>query len=147
MRAPLRSVLPLALLAALLPIITTRPAAAAPAEPYDISDCYVDVDDVLQLCFSFTGVLHVNEAPSGTAQYTDNGRYCDRVTNLATGEVLGEGCNSYHVVDVVRDGELQVDRLYTLAESTVGGTTCTALIHVVYANGAVRHEAIGVECG
>ncbi len=120
-----------------------QPAAAAPAQTYNASDCYIEVGG--QFCIKSTGVYQEQTTPSGITKETYNGSY-EQSFRDENGRVIYQDVSKYSSTIVSKDGEPQVSRERYTGSSTYEGQTCTFGYVIVYANGAVQHEDETFDC-
>ncbi len=138
----------------LLSVLAAHPAAAAPAEPFNVNYCIPFPDgsggNTAEYCVQSEGVVHSHETPSGNTQFTANARTCSQVT--LTGQTLTDSCSKRHFTLVERDGERQVRHVRETTETTffnpvTGETThCTVSYNIVHAHGELRHEDQQIDC-
>ena len=154
MRRPTAALLAVLLLAAAA-LVDVRPAAAAPARPFDEGECLTWVNpetgDVYEYCYEARGVVQENRTPSGNRQVHVTEHHCDR--SSFNGEVVYQHCSRDHFVYQARDGETGETRVsHSHGGSEISfayrGTTyeCTARHNFTYANGEVRHDVEDFGC-
>ena len=120
------------------------PVAAAPAVPYNESDC-VDYGGGYEFCYTAKGVVRENETRSGNTQYHLTERRCSTLTGPG-GDVVAESCTQDNYVLHRNDGEIKVFHTNWKLEEAGTGYECIHSYNVTYANGEVRHNDSQFEC-
>jgi hypothetical protein len=118
-------------------------ATAAPAQPYNYSDCVGDAGGY-QFCETGQSVLKDNQSASGNTLYTASGQFS--YVYSFNGQTIYQSSTKYHSLSVTRDANTQVDHYNNKGQFSVGNTTCTFTDIFTYANGEVRHETHDFQC-
>jgi len=126
-----------------------QPAAASPAAPYNVAECF-DFGGGYEYCYEFKGVSQSNESASGNTKYTFNGSFS--VSYTLNGDVIYSSEGKTHYTFIAKDGEPQVSHQrgsgsFSYVDFFTGEqVNCTYDYNVIYANGEVRHEVYNFTC-
>ena len=120
-----------------------QPAAAAPAQTYNASDCYIEEGG--RFCITSRGVYQEQTTRSGITKATYSESY-EQSFRDENGQVIYQDASKYSETFVYKNGEPQISRQRYTGSLTYEGQTCTFGYAMVYANGAVRHEDETFDC-
>jgi hypothetical protein len=137
-----------ALVALVSMLSIVQPAAAAPAAPYYVEDCLEYPNTPWTVCFQERGVVKLNESASSSTTSVAHGQRCYQ--DYYNGELVSDYCGRNHQVILLQDGDFHVYHTRAHDERTfehLGVTyTCTSSYHLIFANGAARHEEFQSGC-
>ncbi len=131
-----------ALLLMLSVLSVAQPAAATPAQPFNVSECFSFGE--LEYCYTVHGVFQVTETPSGNTKYIYNVTSSYTVTE--NGQVVYSEEDRYHANYLVKDGESQVAHNLGSGSFPYANQTCTYDYNVIFTDGEVRHEVFNFQC-